>query len=144
MIVAIADTHAVLHYLHDDPELGRHASSFIEKAEKEHNRIGVSSISLLELIYLIKKGEYQAAALSKVMDEMADPSSVLQHIPVTEIIVVKTQQIPWKVDQDPPEKPKENKDPWDRVITATAWFYKVPLLTQDGFLKKLSMIQTIW
>jgi PIN domain nuclease of toxin-antitoxin system len=148
MIVAIADTQAVLHYLYNDRRLGTHASSFITKAEEQGNRIGVSSISLFEITYLIENRKIpDAAALSRVMDKMADPSSVLQHIPVDEIIAVETKQIPWEIPQDPPKKAKKNNDPWDRIIAATARICHVPLLTEDDFLRdleKLGTIRTIW
>jgi PIN domain nuclease of toxin-antitoxin system len=56
MIIAIADTHAAIWYLFSDPRLGRAASAFIDAAIANGDHIGVSAISLAEMVYLIEKG----------------------------------------------------------------------------------------
>ncbi|HEX7360444.1 MAG TPA: tyrosine-type recombinase/integrase [Bryobacteraceae bacterium] len=55
MIVAIADTHTTIWYLFSDPRLGKAASAFIGGTILKGDHIGVSSISIVEMIYLIKK-----------------------------------------------------------------------------------------
>ena len=52
MIAGIADTHAAIWYLYSDPRLGRAASDFIEAAIIGGDHIGISAISLAEMIYL--------------------------------------------------------------------------------------------
>ncbi len=49
MIVAIADTHAVIWYVFSDPRLGRAASAFINNAIANGNHVGVSRIRGLDL-----------------------------------------------------------------------------------------------
>jgi PIN domain nuclease of toxin-antitoxin system len=56
MLVAIADTHATVWYLFSDPRLGKAASCFIEETTLNGDHIGVSAISIVEMIYLIEKG----------------------------------------------------------------------------------------
>jgi PIN domain nuclease of toxin-antitoxin system len=56
MIVAIADTHTAVWYLFSDPRLGSTASAFIDDAVQKGDHIGVSAISVVEMVYLIEKG----------------------------------------------------------------------------------------
>ena len=53
MLAAIAD--AVIWYLFSDPRLGRAASDFIEETIGNGDHIGISAITLAEMVYLIEK-----------------------------------------------------------------------------------------
>ena len=55
MISAVADTHAVIWYLFADKRLSSHAKTIIENASKAGNQIGVSAITLIEMVYLVEK-----------------------------------------------------------------------------------------
>ena len=56
MIVAVADTHAAVWYLFKNPKLSTGARQAIEEAFHAGDQIGVSSISLAEMVYLSEKG----------------------------------------------------------------------------------------
>jgi PIN domain nuclease of toxin-antitoxin system len=56
MIAAIADTHSVILYLFSDPRLGKAASAFIDVTITNGDHIGVSAITIAEMIYLTEKG----------------------------------------------------------------------------------------
>ena len=73
MVVAIADTHTTLWYLFSDPRLGRAASAFIDATVADGNHVGVSAISVAEMVYLIEKGRIPATALTDVQAAVADP-----------------------------------------------------------------------
>jgi PIN domain nuclease of toxin-antitoxin system len=133
MIAGIADTHAAIWYLFSDPRLGREASDFIEATIASGDHIGVSAISLAEMVYLIEKGRIPANALDDVLAAITDPKLVLQHIPLDESIVLKMREI---LRSDVPDLP-------DRVIAATAHSLGVPVLSRDGQIRS-STIQTIW
>jgi PIN domain nuclease of toxin-antitoxin system len=45
MITAIADTHAVIRYLYDDPRISEKAKRFIEVTKGDGNQIGISTIT---------------------------------------------------------------------------------------------------
>jgi PIN domain nuclease of toxin-antitoxin system len=55
MIVAIADTHTAIWYLFSDPRLGKAASAFIDDATAKGDHIGVSAISIAEMVYLVER-----------------------------------------------------------------------------------------
>jgi PIN domain nuclease of toxin-antitoxin system len=133
MIVAIADTHATIWYLFSDPRLGRAASIFIDQTIANGDHIGVSAISLAEMVYLIEKGRIPASVLDDLHAAATDPQAVLKYIPVDENIAMKMADISRK---DVPDLP-------DRVIAATGLFYAVPVLSRDGQIRS-STVRSIW
>jgi PIN domain nuclease of toxin-antitoxin system len=48
MLVAIADTHAIIWYLLNDPLLSNRSRQFFEDAAGTGDQVGVSTISLVE------------------------------------------------------------------------------------------------
>ena len=133
MIAAIADTHTAIWYLFSDPRLGSKASDFIEEAIANGDHVGVSAISLAEMVYLVEKGRIPPNALDDVLAAIADPKAVLQHVQLDDSIVLKMKEIPRR---DVPDLP-------DRVIAATALFFDVPVLSRDGDIRS-SAILTVW
>ncbi len=133
MIVAIADTHATIWYLFSDPRLGKAASAFIEDTIAKGEHIGVSAISIAEMVYLIEKGRIPSNALNDLHAATADPKAVLRHVPLDEGIAIKMREVP---RQDLPDLP-------DRVIAATALFYSVPVLSRDSGIRS-SNVRSVW
>lgn len=74
------------------------------------DHIGVSSISLAEMVYLIEKARIPASALKDLQSAIADSKAVLKHVPLDENVAMKMAGVP---GQDVPDLP-------DRVIAATA------------------------
>ena len=133
MIVAIADTHAAIWYLFSDPRLGKVASAFIEATIASGDHIGISAISLTEMVYLIEKDSIPATALDDVLAAIADSKNVLQQVPLDDTIAITMRQVP---RQDIPDLP-------DRIIAATALLQGVPVFSRDGRIRA-SNIKTIW
>ena len=133
MIAAIADTHAVIWYLFSDPRLGKAASAFIDDAIVNGNHVGVSAITIVEMVYLVEKARIPQSAVYDLEAATSDPNAVLQYVPLDENIATKMMEIP---RQNVPDLP-------DRIIAASARFHSVPLLTCDERIKGLSL-QTIW
>jgi PIN domain nuclease of toxin-antitoxin system len=133
MIAAIADTHTAIWYLFSDPRIGELASAFIDDTIAKGDHIGVSAVSIAEMVYLIEKRRIPANALNDLHAATADPKAVLRHVPLDENIAMKMAEVP---RQDLPDLP-------DRVIAATALFHSVPGLSRDGRIRS-SQVQTIW
>jgi PIN domain nuclease of toxin-antitoxin system len=133
MIVAIADTHTAIWYLFSDPQLGKAASAFIDDTIAKGHHVGVSAITIAEMVYLAEKSRIPANALNDLHAATMDPKAVLRHIAFDEAIAIKMTEIP---RQDLPDLP-------DRVIAATALFFSVPVLSRDKRIRA-SAIQTIW
>ena len=133
MIVAIAHTHAAIWYVFSDNRLGTAASAFIDETIAKGDHIGVSAISLAEMVYLIDKKRIPANALKDLYAATADPNTVFQHVPLDENIALKMMEFS---REELPDLP-------DRVIAATAEFYGVPVLSKDHKIRS-SKVQSIW
>ncbi len=133
MIVAVADTHAVIWYLFSDARLGKAASAFIDSAIANGNHVGVSAITIAEMIYLIEKSRIPQNALYDLNAATADAMAILRYVPLDEKVAMKMMEVS---RLDLPDLP-------DRIIAATASFYGVPLLTRDERIRRLNL-QTIW
>jgi len=130
---AIADTHAVLWYLYDDSRLSLTARTAFEDAAIAGETIGVSSISLVEIVYLIEKGRIKPDALDRVLDALNNPDSALVELPLDNRVVQALQKVPWA---QIPEMP-------DRIIAATALSEGVAIISRDGKIR-ISDLNTIW
>ena len=94
MITGIADTHTALWYLFDDDRLSTLAGGFIDQAAAEGLQIGVSSISMAEIVYLIEKNRLPANAYDDLRGALGDPDHVLTEAPFTVDIVDAMRQVP--------------------------------------------------
>ena len=133
MIVAIADTHTRIWYLFSDSRLGKAASDFIDNTVAKGDHIGISAITIAEMIYLVEKGRIPASTVQELRNATANPKAVLKYVPLDEHVAMKMVEIP---RQDLPDLP-------DRIVAATALFYDVPVLSRDGRIRS-SDIRTIW
>ena len=75
MPTAIADTHTAIWYLFSDSRLGRAASECIDEEMVNGNPVGISAISLAEMIYLIEKSESR-----KTLWKISLPPSPIQRL----------------------------------------------------------------
>jgi PIN domain nuclease of toxin-antitoxin system len=133
MITGVADTHAVIWYVLNDPQLSNAAKTFFNTTAAQGDQIGVSSITLVEIVYLIEKQRIPTAVLPRLVNDLNSGTSVLTEIPLTlQIVQVMHQVLRVQV----PDMP-------DRIIAATAVHLGVPLITRDSKIQS-SGIQTIW
>lgn len=77
MIAGIADTHAALWYLLKNSSLSGAARDFMDDAARAGHSIGLSPISLAEIIYLAEKKRLPASAYEDLKDALADPDYVI-------------------------------------------------------------------
>ncbi len=133
MIHAVADTHAVIWYLFDQPRLSARSSSIFTKAEETGDQIAVSSITFVEIVYLIEKGRISATTLERLDDELWKPGALLLEV-FLDLQISKTMAA---VSRDAiPDMP-------DRIIAATALHLGVPLISRDRRIQ-LSAVETVW
>ena len=133
MVGAVADTHALIWYLLDSPRLSAPASAQFERYRTVGTQIGVSSISIIEIIYLVEKGRIPAATLPLLEESLSTQPTLLSIVPVSHAIALAVEQVPRDQIPDLP----------DRFIAATALYQDVPLITRDRRIA-LSSIQTVW
>jgi PIN domain nuclease of toxin-antitoxin system len=133
VIGAVADTHALIWYLLDSPRLSKAASVQFDTCRRAGSNVGISSVSVIEIIYLIEKGRIPAPTLTLLEDSLSERFTLLEVIPVTYDIALDIRKVP---RQQVPDLP-------DRIIAATALFLNVPLITRDRKICS-SDIETVW
>ncbi|MEL6271670.1 MAG: type II toxin-antitoxin system VapC family toxin [Chloroflexota bacterium] len=133
MITAVADTHAVIWYIYADSRLSAIAKTAIDSAAQAGDQIGVSAITLVEMVYLVEKGRISSESFSILATSLKDAENVFTEIPMNleiarMITTIDAAQIP---------------DMPDRIIAATAQDPGVPVISRDSQIQ-LSNVTTIW
>ena len=131
----VTDTHALLWYINDLPELSVAALSAMENAENGGKKIYVPSISLVEIRYLVEKGkDVSESDYQTILSLLSDNYSALTLAPLSLEVAISLAQIPRATVPDMP----------DRIIAATALSMGLPLLTRDQKIQALTNIKIIW
>lgn len=133
IVSAIADTHAAIWYIAPDARLSSVAKDFIDTATARGDKVGLSSISLIEIVYLIEKGKIPPTAFTRLANVLSDPLGAFVEIPVSLTIARTLSRVNSLHIPDMP----------DRIIAATALDLGVPLVSRDGQIQ-ISSIQTVW
>lgn len=131
-MLAVADTHTILWYIFADARLSSTAKNLIHTATSS-NQIGISSISLAEIVYLAEKGKIAVNSLTEFLRVIDQSGGILVEIPFNRDIVKAMSRIARSTVPDMP----------DRMIAATALYLSVPLVSRDGKIQA-SGITTIW
>jgi PIN domain nuclease of toxin-antitoxin system len=133
VIAGVADTHAALWYLLGSPRLSAPAREFMDAAARAGDTIGLSAISLAEIVYLVEKNRIAESAYRDLRTALSAADCVMEEVPLTGAIVDVMRQVP---RADVPDLP-------DRVVAATALHFEVPVISRDGRIRA-SAIPTIW
>ena len=133
MILAVADTHAVIWYLANDSRLGTKAKATFTEATRKGDEIAISAITLVEIVYLVERNRIPAGYFSQLMNDLDSNDSVLVEVALSPAIVRTLTKINWSQVPDMP----------DRIITATALHLNVPVISRDHKIQA-SNVQTIW
>ncbi len=132
-IRAVADTHALLWYLYNDPRLSATAITFMDTIDKNGDQIAITSITLAEIVYLIEKGKIPPDSFERVVTMLAQAGATLVEVPFDQVIASEMRRIERSQVPDFP----------DRIIAATALFLGVPLISRDRKIQA-SITTTIW
>lgn len=133
MIRAVADTHAMLWYLYDDPRLSQAARELMDAVDAAGDQIAISSVTLAELVYLVEKGRIASEAWQRVMAIVQQPNAALVEIPLDREVVT----LMWRVErQQVPDLP-------DRIVAATGLLLGVPVISRDRRIQ-WSGVTTVW
>jgi PIN domain nuclease of toxin-antitoxin system len=126
----VTDTHAIIWHLTGDPQLSTRAKRIFQRADTNQDYIVIPCIVLLEIVYLIEKRKIAInfESLLKALDRARNYKIEPLCLPIIE----KSRAIQRGI-----------KDPWDRLIAATALHLGMPLISRDRSLRKLGL-QIIW
>jgi PIN domain nuclease of toxin-antitoxin system len=126
MIVAIADTHALVWALLGDARLSAAAKAAMTISADD--QIGVSAISLVEIAYLEEKGRLPTGVFSRTAAVLAAATGALAEVPVSVSVVQTMMRIAREHIPDMP----------DRIIAATALHLGVPVISRDAKIRASS------
>lgn len=129
----VADTHALLWHLSDNPVLGLMARKVFDEAETGNATILISAITLIETIYLAEKKKIPSEILQSLLDKIGNSVNYVV-IPITLEIAISIQKIK---RENVPDMP-------DRIISATAKNVNCKLITKDEKIRKCNVVETIW
>ena len=125
----LADTVAVIRHFSETGKIGKKAFEIIDGIERGEHHCYVSTISLVEILYLSEKRRIDIS-LEKTLEKIKD-SENYSVISLTAQIVKLAESI------DFPEI-------FDRLIISTAKYLKIPILTSDKKISSANFIETIW
>jgi PIN domain nuclease of toxin-antitoxin system len=133
MIAGVADTHTALWHLFGDTKLSRTAEDFIQAAAARRDKVAVSAISMAELVYLVEKNRLPSFAYTDLASALSNPEHVFTETALTVEIVQSMRQVSRAEVPDMP----------DRIVAATAVYFRVPILSRDARIRAANL-QTVW
>ena len=129
----LADTHAIVWSLFDPGRLSAAALSALKGASL-NGRIFISAITLVEVNYLAGKKSFPySGVLARLIALATDPAEPLEVLPVTLEIAQALDLVPRAEVPDMP----------DRIVSATAVAYKLPLVSADADIRGSASLQAI-
>jgi PIN domain nuclease of toxin-antitoxin system len=130
---AVIDTHTAIWYLNADTRLSDRAKQFIDEAGRRGVPVLISSISLVEIVYLCEKGRIPPESLTRLEEALRMQDSALRVADLTMAVALVVGRVP---RDEVPEMP-------DRIIAGTALYFGVPVLSRDRKIQA-SGVDTIW
>lgn len=137
-MIYVADTCVLIWYLTNDPKLPSEAPdvfNLLEETSKGLRTVYVSTITLVELIYLMEKGRVTRDMIDKLLDHLTEPGSTFILSDLSGDVALTLESVRHNAG--------EKLDMPDRIIAADAHRRSVPLFTRDGKLRN-SNITVMW
>jgi PIN domain nuclease of toxin-antitoxin system len=129
----VIDTHILIWYLFAPQKLSEAALEAIQQCLQQGGKLGVSAISVVELVYLTEKNRLPKVSLPEINQILADTGREFEIIPVDFTIALALSQV----------SKARVPEMADRIIAATAVALEMPLITCDHVILA-SGIKTIW
>ena len=128
----VLDTHASIWYLEKSPRLSATVDAAIQSAIAAGDPVWISSVTVVELTYLVEKGRFPPTLLDQLLQLLRQPSSGFQ-VASFDLACATTLRSVSSTIRDMP----------DRMIAATAVALGLALATRDQQLQA-SGIPVIW
>jgi PIN domain nuclease of toxin-antitoxin system len=129
----VTDTHALIWYLEDSPNLSYAANQAFKRCEHGEIVIYIPTICLVEIVYLQEKGRISAQMKTQLDTALIANNTGLILANLTGEVVTALATIPRDSVPDMP----------DRIIAATAKHLGLPLISRDSKITA-SGINVIW
>jgi len=119
--------------MYRNPMLSQGARLFIQNAVRLGGEIGVSSISLVEVVYLVEKRRVMPTAFEDLAALLNDPNEVFVEVPVSAGVAEGMRRVS---REEVPDMP-------DRIVAGTGIQLGVPVVSRDGKIRGAGL-RTIW
>ncbi len=129
----VADSHALIWYGHDSPQLSPRARAALHDALVGDGMV-ISVVSLVELWYVTQTTKGVSIEELAVLRHQIDASPAMHVHPIDEDVADAFTAISRDV----------MRDPWDRFIVATAQVLDLAVVTRDGLIRESGLVETIW
>ena len=130
---AVIDTHTAVWYLNADARLSDRAKRFIDEAGRRGVPVLISSISLVEVVYLCEKGRIPPESLTRLEEALHLQDTTLRVADLTMAVALAVGRV---IRDEVPDMP-------DRIIAGTALYFGVPVISRDRKIQT-SAVETIW
>ena len=127
-MIYVLDTHVLIWYFIGSKRLKRKLKEKIEEVRNAGGRLLVSTIVLAEALAIAEKG--------KVDFDFRDMYQLIKNEPEFEIISFTTEILEEVMHTKTPEI-------HDRIIVATANFYRAGIITKDKLIRESREVETI-
>ncbi len=127
----VTDTHSLIWYFTDDPQLSIRARAIFQEADNFQDRIFVPCIVFFELLYLIEK--------KKIVIDFDD---FLEMVAYSKNYKVEPLCLPI-IENSRKISRSKIADPRNRIIAATLMHLNLPLITRDRVLSQIG-IDVLW
>ncbi len=124
---AVLDTHPLVYWLLDPDKLSRKVRDILSRPA---SRIHIPTVVLLEFQYLIEIGRIEAS----IRDVMAAINETPQFTMTSFDIPALTRSL----------QLSGTRDPFDRMILATAEAYDWPMITRDRWMREQLGKRAVW
>lgn len=130
----VTDTHPLVYFSTGKVQkLGKDARRAFQEAGRGRSRIVIPVTVLEEILRLSEDGRIRLALPfpDLVAHYQQEPSPFLIHDYTVDVLLAVARY-------------PAIRDPFDRVIVATAYTLEYPLITNDGFLQEGKFVPTVW
>lgn len=127
-VLIVLDTHTAIWWTLDPDRIGRAATREIARAE----RIGISAITFWETAVLVRRGRVRFDVPLHDWAETLLAIPRVESLPLDDRIALRADGL------------QMHRDPADRFIVATALEHRARLVTKDGALRRLKLVETVW
>jgi PIN domain nuclease of toxin-antitoxin system len=128
----VLDTHAAVWYLQASSKLSAPSLAAIQACLAAGKPVFVSTVTIVELTYLVEKGRFPTSLLDQLLLELQRPAPELLVAPLDLLTASTLRTVPTSIRDMP-----------DRMIAATAVALGMSLVTRDQQLQT-SGIPTLW
>ena len=125
----LGDTVTIVRHFSGSGKMGKSARKILDGVDAGENRLFISSISLVEILYLSEKKRIQIQLQGAI--ELIGQSTNYDVVDLTPQIIILAETLKFR-------------DIFDRLIMATARYLGVPLVTSDREIAKSGLIETVW